>query len=113
MFNQGGVARTLLFELQSLGAENGGNFLNCLIKMLVEDNIIEFMEVAHLLARRRQTLRDDLFGILATVAHAHFQGLFGRRQDKDAFRFGDALTDLPGAILQRRGMRLRSRRRTP
>ena len=61
MFNQGAVASALRLQQQPLGAENGCHLLDRLLEMLIDHQIVEFVEMTHFLTRGRQAPGDDFF----------------------------------------------------
>ncbi len=67
-------------------------------KVLIHNNIIEVAAVAHLLARRLESLRDDLGRVLGPLFEAFAQRLERRRQDEDVHRIGYQLPHLRRAL---------------
>ena len=71
----------LLPGSQALGGENRRNFLNGLVKVFVDNQVIKLVVMAHLLTGRRQTQGDDRLTVLTAAAQTSFK--FGDRWWQD------------------------------
>ena len=78
------VALVLKCTPEPLGNHNRGEFLGRAIKVLVDNNIIEFEQMRDFIACVMQALRDDAAGVGGAVVEPRQQRLVGRRQNEDA-----------------------------